>query len=257
MSGADIDRAGARRRRRRCRSSAIRGGAILPIYDAVFRYNARASARRRRRADAADRAGQRAGRRASWPRAMRARRARSASASSRPGPGATNTVTPVRDCMADSIPIVVICGQVPTRGDRHATRSRKRRSATSWRACAKHVFLVTDRDASSKRRCAPHSRSRAPGGPGPVVVDIPKDVQNCAGACSRARARCRFRGYRAAHARDATARRSTTPRARRSSMLWRSRATADLRRRRRHRAGARGRAARFRARVRHPGRRRR
>ncbi len=30
------------------------------------------------------------------------------------GPGATNTVTPVRDCMADSIPIVVICGQVPT-----------------------------------------------------------------------------------------------------------------------------------------------
>jgi len=29
------------------------------------------------------------------------------------GPGATNTVTPVRDCMADSIPIVVICGQVP------------------------------------------------------------------------------------------------------------------------------------------------
>ena len=30
------------------------------------------------------------------------------------GPGATNTVTPVRDCMADSTPIVVICGQVPT-----------------------------------------------------------------------------------------------------------------------------------------------
>ena len=28
------------------------------------------------------------------------------------GPGATNTVTPVRDCMADSVPIVVICGQV-------------------------------------------------------------------------------------------------------------------------------------------------
>ena len=30
------------------------------------------------------------------------------------GPGATNTVTPIRDCMADSVPIVVICGQVPT-----------------------------------------------------------------------------------------------------------------------------------------------
>ena len=47
------------------------------------------------------------------------------------GPGATNTVTPVRDSMADSIPMVVICGQVATRRDRHATRSRKRRSATS------------------------------------------------------------------------------------------------------------------------------
>ena len=29
------------------------------------------------------------------------------------GPGATNTATPVRDCLADSVPIVVICGQVP------------------------------------------------------------------------------------------------------------------------------------------------
>ena len=35
------------------------------------------------------------------------------------GPGATNTVTPVRDCMADSVPMVVICGQVPTSGNRY------------------------------------------------------------------------------------------------------------------------------------------
>ena len=44
------------------------------------------------------------------------------------GPGATNCVTPVRDCMADSIPIVVICGQVPDCFDRHRRISRKRPS---------------------------------------------------------------------------------------------------------------------------------
>src|SRR5687768_5530195 len=59
------------------------------------------------------------------------------------GPGATNTVTPVRDCMADSTPIVVICGQVPTAaigsdGFQEAPVSNIMGSA------AKHVFLVTD-----------------------------------------------------------------------------------------------------------------
>ena len=53
------------------------------------------------------------------------------------------TVTPVRDCMADSMPIVVICGQVPT-GASAPTLSRRRRSAASWARPAKHVFLVTE-----------------------------------------------------------------------------------------------------------------
>ena len=59
------------------------------------------------------------------------------------GPGATNTVTPIRDCMADSIPIVVICGQVPTAaiGTRCVPGSA---GAIIMGSVAKHIFLVTD-----------------------------------------------------------------------------------------------------------------
>src|SRR6476646_3186821 len=90
------------------------GGAILPTYDAVFRYNQHQAA-----LGSAGRA---------MPLIVPANEqgagfmaAGDARASGKvgvcivtSGPGATNTVTPVRDCAADSIPIVVICGQVPT-----------------------------------------------------------------------------------------------------------------------------------------------
>lgn len=89
------------------------GGAILPVYDAVFRYNAT----HRREPD-----------HESLPLIVPANEQGAgfmasgyARASGKvgvvivtSGPGATNTVTPVRDAMADSIPLVVICGQVPT-----------------------------------------------------------------------------------------------------------------------------------------------
>ena len=59
------------------------------------------------------------------------------------GPGATNTVTPVRDAMADSIPLVVICGQVPTAAI--GTDAFQEAPVSSiMAACTKHVFLVTD-----------------------------------------------------------------------------------------------------------------
>ena len=96
------------------------------------------------------------------------------------GPGATNTVTPVRDCMADSMPIVVICGQVAAGGDRHR-RLPGGAGASLMGAVAKHIFLVTDPTQARSHACARPSRSRAPGGPGPVVVDMPKDVQNWQG----------------------------------------------------------------------------
>ncbi len=154
------------------------GGAILPSYDAVFRYNQ----------EQADAQGE-----APMPLIVPANEqgaafmaAGYARASGKvgvalvtSGPGATNTVTPVRDCMADSIPIVVICGQVPTAaigtdGFQEAPVSN------IMGAAAKHVFLVTDptRLEMTVRTAFEIART---GRPGPVVIDIPKDVQNWQG----------------------------------------------------------------------------
>src|SRR5450755_4664565 len=95
------------------------------------------------------------------------------------GPGATNTVTPVRDSQADSVPIVVICGQVPTSAI--GTDAFQEAPVPSiMGAVAKHVFLVTDplRLEATVRTAFEIART---GRPGPVVLDIPKDVQNWKG----------------------------------------------------------------------------
>ena len=84
------------------------GGAILPTYDAVFRFNADTNDSMPLIVPANE---QGAGFMASgYARAS----GKVGVAMVTSGPGATNTVTPVRDCMADSIPIVVVSGQVPT-----------------------------------------------------------------------------------------------------------------------------------------------
>jgi acetolactate synthase-1/2/3 large subunit len=96
------------------------------------------------------------------------------------GPGATNTVTPVRDCMADSIPIVVICGQVPTAAI-GSDAFQEAPVAAIMGSVAKHIFLVTDpnRLEATVRTAFEIART---GRPGPVVIDVPKDVQNWRGA---------------------------------------------------------------------------
>lgn len=96
------------------------------------------------------------------------------------GPGATNTVTPVRDCMADSIPIVVICGQVPTAAI-GSDAFQEAPVASLMGSVAKHIFLVTDatRLEATVRTAFEIART---GRPGPVVIDVPKDVQNWRGA---------------------------------------------------------------------------
>jgi acetolactate synthase-1/2/3 large subunit len=95
------------------------------------------------------------------------------------GPGATNTVTPIRDCMADSVPIVVLCGQVPTAAI-GTDAFQEAPVASIMGAACKHVFLVTDptRLEATLRTAFEIART---GRPGPVVVDIPKDVQNWKG----------------------------------------------------------------------------
>jgi acetolactate synthase I/II/III large subunit len=153
------------------------GGAILPTYDAVFRYNA-AHAR-----DGVE----------PMPLIVPANEqgagfmaAGYARASGRvgvvmvtSGPGATNCVTPVRDCMADSIPIVVICGQVAT-GSIGTDAFQEAPVSALMGSVAKHVFLVTDplRLEATMRTAFEIART---GRPGPVVIDVPKDVQNWVG----------------------------------------------------------------------------
>ena len=96
------------------------------------------------------------------------------------GPGATNTVTPVRDCMADSVPIVVICGQVSRAAIGTDAFQEAPVVASLMGSVAKHVFLVTDptRLEATMRTAFEIART---GRPGPVVIDIPKDVQTAAG----------------------------------------------------------------------------
>jgi acetolactate synthase-1/2/3 large subunit len=165
------------------------GGAILPTYDAIFVHNQRGASG------------------ASMPLIVPANEqgagfmaAGYARASGKvgvcvvtSGPGATNTVTPIRDCMADSIPIVVICGQVPTSAI--GTDAFQEAPVPSiMGSVAKHVFLVTDpaRLEATVRTAFEIART---GRPGPVVVDVPKDVQNWRGTFTGA-GRLPVPGYR-------------------------------------------------------------
>ncbi len=150
------------------------GGAILPTYDAVFLFNERQ--RRDGLAEVplivpANEQG------AAFMAAGYARASGQVGVCIvTSGPGATNTVTPVRDCMADSVPIVVICGQVST-GASGTDAFQEAPVASIMGSVAKHVFLVTDpeRLEATLRTAFEVARS---GRPGPVVVDVPKDVQN-------------------------------------------------------------------------------
>ncbi|MFC5300453.1 biosynthetic-type acetolactate synthase large subunit [Azospira restricta] len=95
------------------------------------------------------------------------------------GPGATNAVTGIATAYMDSVPIVVISGQVPTPAiGLDAFQEVDMVGIT--RPCVKHNFLVKDvRDLADTMKKAFHIAKT--GRPGPVVVDIPKDVtaQQC------------------------------------------------------------------------------
>ena len=166
------------------------GGAILPVYDALFRYNAEHESRKDKQIKLIVPANEQG---AGFMAAGYAR------ASGKvgvfivtSGPGATNSVTPIRDCMADSIPVVLISGQVA----RAAIGTDAFQEAPVYNlmsACAKHVFLVERPEEleASVRTAFEIARS---GRPGPVVVDVPKDVQNWEGVFNGS-GTIRFRGY--------------------------------------------------------------
>jgi acetolactate synthase-1/2/3 large subunit len=91
------------------------------------------------------------------------------------GPGATNMVTPLADALMDSIPLVCITGQVPT----HLIGNDAFQECDTvgiTRPCTKHNWLVRNVD-DLPRVLHEAFYVATTGRPGPVVVDIPKDVQ--------------------------------------------------------------------------------
>ncbi len=90
------------------------------------------------------------------------------------GPGATNVITPMQDALSDGTPMVVFCGQVPTTAIgsdafQEADIIGISRSCTKWNVMVKNV-------AELPRRIKEAFEIATSGRPGPVLVDLPKDV---------------------------------------------------------------------------------
>jgi len=95
------------------------------------------------------------------------------------GPGATNAVTPLQDALMDSVPLVCLTGQVPT-SLIGSDAFQECDTVGITRPCTKHNWLVKD---VNELAAVIHEAFRIAqsGRPGPVVVDIPKDVQFATG----------------------------------------------------------------------------
>ncbi len=140
------------------------GGAVLPIYDALYQQNAVQHVLVRHEQGAAH---------AAEGFARSSGKVGVLLVTS--GPGATNAITGLTDALMDSIPIVCITGQVPT----HLIGSDAFQECDTvgiTRHCTKHNYLVRSvedlpRVLHEAFYVAQHGR------PGPVVIDIPKDVQ--------------------------------------------------------------------------------
>jgi len=140
------------------------GGAILPVYDALFQQDALQHILVRHEQGAGH---------AAEGYARSTGKVGCVVVTS--GPGMTNTVTALTDAMMDSIPLIVICGQVPS----HLIGTDAFQEADTTgitRNCTKHNVLVKDVNklAETIHQCFHIARS---GKPGPVLIDIPKDVQ--------------------------------------------------------------------------------
>jgi acetolactate synthase I/II/III large subunit len=90
------------------------------------------------------------------------------------GPGATNTVTGLTDALMDSIPLVCLTGQVPTQLIGNDAFQEADTTGIT-RSCTKHNYLVKDGDKLARTLHEAFYVARS-GRPGPVVVDLPKDI---------------------------------------------------------------------------------
>ncbi len=141
------------------------GGAVLPIYDALFQQNNLRHVLTRHEQAAVH---------AAEGYARSTGKVGAVLVTS--GPGATNAVTGLADAMMDSIPVVCLTGQVPT----HLIGNDAFQEADTvgiTRACTKHNYLVKDVNDLARSIAEAFHVARS-GRPGPVVVDLPKDVVN-------------------------------------------------------------------------------
>jgi acetolactate synthase-1/2/3 large subunit len=139
------------------------GGAVLPIYDALFKQNSLRHILVRHEQGAVH---------AAEGYARTTGKVGVVLVTS--GPGATNAVTGLTDALMDSVPLVCLTGQVPT----HLIGNDAFQEADTTgitRPCTKHNYLVKDVNDLSRMMHEAFHVARA-GRPGPVVVDLPKDV---------------------------------------------------------------------------------
>ncbi|MDX6805559.1 acetolactate synthase 3 large subunit [Terrihabitans rhizophilus] len=144
------------------------GGAVLPIYDALFQQNELQHILARHEQGATH---------AAEGYARSNNKVGVVLVTS--GPGATNAVTGMVDALMDSIPLVVITGQVPT----HLIGTDAFQECDTvgiTRAATKHNYLVKDVNDLSRVLHEAFYVARS-GRPGPVLVDIPKDIQFATG----------------------------------------------------------------------------
>src|ERR1700722_358515 len=140
------------------------GGAVLPIYDALF-HEPRLNHILVRHEQGATHAAEGYARSTGKPGVVLVTS----------GPGATNAVTGITDALMDSIPLVVLTGQVPT----HLIGTDAFQECDTvgiTRPCTKQNWLVKDVNELA-RTLHEAFQIATTGRPGPVVVDIPKDVQ--------------------------------------------------------------------------------
>jgi acetolactate synthase I/II/III large subunit len=157
------------------------GGAVLPIYDALFQQDKVSHVLVRHEQGAVH---------AAEGYARSTGKVGTVLVTS--GPGATNAVTGLTDALCDSIPLVVITGQVPT----HLIGNDAFQECDTvgiTRPCTKYNYLVkTIADLPRALHEAFHIASS--GRPGPVVVDIPKDIQFATGTYAKPK-EFQHRGY--------------------------------------------------------------
>ncbi|HEX3863972.1 MAG TPA: acetolactate synthase 3 large subunit [Stellaceae bacterium] len=147
------------------------GGAVLPIYDSLFKHNALRHILVRQEGGAVH---------AAEGYARSTGKVGVVLVTS--GPGATNAVTGLTDALMDSVPVVCLTGQVPT----HLIGNDAFQEADTTgitRPCTKHNYLVKDVADLSRVMHEAFYVARS-GRPGPVVIDLPKDVLFALGAYS-------------------------------------------------------------------------